>query len=258
MELKDKRVIITGGTHGIGEATALLFKENGADVLVIGRNGEKGNAMENARGNGKINFYKCDLTVRSDIEKLCEFIDKADKPYDVLINCASRNSRYNILNIELNEWENMVELNLTAVLLMTKHFSNKLVSKNMPGKIINVGAVQSISPLKSSLAYAAVKGALRSITKSLAVDLGEHNILCTLVMPGPIYAKTDSEEPPHNLDSRAATLLQRMGRKAEVANLLKFLASDENSFMTGNEIIIDGGRLISRKSDPDEIMKGDL
>uniref|UniRef100_UPI00261695A6 SDR family NAD(P)-dependent oxidoreductase n=1 Tax=Ferroplasma sp. TaxID=2591003 RepID=UPI00261695A6 len=121
-----------------------------------------------------------------------------------------------------------------------------------------IGAVQSITPLKSSLAYAAVKGALRSITKSLAVDLGEHNILCTLVMPGPIYAKTDNEVPPQNLDSRAATLLQRMGRKIEVANLLKFLASDENSFMTGNEIIIDGGRVISRKPDPDEIIKGDL
>lgn len=258
MDLKNKNVIITGGTHGIGETTAILFKELGATILVIGRNEEEGNKIMKAKGEGTATFYKCDLTKRDETLKLCQFIDNSENPYNVLINCASRNSRYNVLNIDISEWENMLELNLNSLLLLTKYFSRKLISKNVPGKIINVGAIQSITPLKSSFAYAAVKGALRSITKSLAIDLGEHNILCTLVMPGPIYAKTTNETPSKDLDLRAATVIGRMGRKIEVANLLKFLASDENTFMTGNEIIIDGGRLISRKPDPVEIDSGDL
>ena len=128
-----------------------------------------------------------------------------------------------------------------------------MIKKKRGGHIINIGAVQSFFPLDSSFAYSTVKGALRSITKSMAVDLSPYGILVTLVMPGPIYAKADESVAPEDLNKRAATLIGRMGRKIEVAKLLSFLASDDNSFMTGNEIIIDGGRTISRKPDPSEI-----
>ena len=205
IELNGKNVIITGGTHGIGETTAVLFSKLGASVWIVGRNESKGREIESKSPDGRIKFLKCDLSVRSQVEDLGRWIESSDVVFDVLI--------------------------------------------------INIGAIQSFYPLDSSLAYSAVKGALRSMTKSMAVDLGRYGILVTLVMPGPIYAKADEEDVPEDLDKRAATLIGRMGRKIEVAKLLAFLSSDDNTFMTGNEIIIDGGRSISRKPDPEEIEK---
>jgi NAD(P)-dependent dehydrogenase (short-subunit alcohol dehydrogenase family) len=89
----------------------------------------------------------------------------------------------------------------------------------------------------------------------MAADLGEHGIQAMSVLPGPFYVK--GGEPPASFDNKAATLIGRMGRPLEMARLLAFLASDNSSFMTGNTIVIDGGRIISRKPDPEEILKDD-
>ncbi|MEM0050677.1 MAG: SDR family oxidoreductase [Nitrososphaeria archaeon] len=257
MTLQDKTVIITGGTHGIGEETALLFASRGARVLIIGRDENKASRII-AQSQGKIEFLKCDLSDREQVLKLCRTIEQKYDKVHVLINNASRNSRFNVLNLELDEWDKMIELNMTSVFLLTKTVASKMIKSGIKGKIINVGAVQSFFPLESSFAYSTVKGAMRSMTKSMAVDLAPYGILVTLVMPGPIYTKAESNEPGIDLDSRAATLVGRMGRKSEVAELLEFLSSDRNTFMTGNEIIIDGGRTISRKPDPAEITRGDI
>ncbi len=252
MTLDGKIVIITGGTHGIGEETAILFASRGAKVAIVGRDENKASEIvKQAKGN--IEFLKCDLSDRKQLLDLCRTIDTKFPSVDVLINNASRNSRFSVLNLEVEEWDRMLELNMTSVFLLTKTVANKMVKNGIRGRIINIGAVQSFFPLDSSFSYSSVKGALRSMTKSMAVDLSPHGILVTLVMPGPIYAKADSDEPSHDLDSRAATLVGRMGRKSEVAELLEFLSSDRNTFMTGNEIVIDGGRTISRKPDPSEI-----
>ena len=251
MTLEGKIVIITGGTHGIGEETALLFASKGANVTIVGRDENKASdIMKRSKG---IEFLKCDMSDRKQLLELCKKIETRFDHVDVLINNASRNSRFSVLNLEVEEWDKMLELNMTSIFLLTKTVASKMVKNGTGGKIINIGAVQSFFPLDSSFSYSSVKGALRSMTKSMAVDLSPHGILVTLVMPGPIYAKADSDEPSKDLDMRAATLVGRMGRKLEVAELLEFLSSDRNTFMTGNEIVIDGGRTISRKPDPSEI-----
>lgn len=252
MALEGKTVIITGGTHGIGEETALLFASMGAHVAIVGRDEKKASEIVK-QSSGRIKFLKCDMSERSQLLELCNKIETTFDNVDVLINNASRNSRFSVLNLEVEEWDKMLELNMTSIFLLTKTVASKMVKKGTRGKIINIGAVQSFFPLDSSFSYSSVKGALRAMTKSMAVDLSPHGILVTLVMPGPIYAKADSDEPSKDLDMRAATLVGRMGRKSEVADLLEFLASDRNTFMTGNEIVIDGGRTISRKPDPSEI-----
>lgn len=251
--LDGKTAIITGGTRGIGEEAARLFASEGARVVIVGRDEARGREIA-GRSNGGIEFLRCDLSDRAQVLSLCRTIESGYDRVDVLVNNASSNSRFSVLDLELEEWDRMVELNMTSVFLLTKTVASMMIRKGIRGKIINVGAIQSFFPLESSFAYSAVKGALRAMTKSMAVDLSPHGILVTLVMPGPIYTKGD--EPSGDLDSRAATLVGRMGRKREVAELLLFLASDKNTFMTGNEIIIDGGRSISRKPDPKEIREG--
>lgn len=252
MTLEGKTIIITGGTHGIGEETAILFASRGAHVAIVGRDEKKASEIVK-QSKGRIEFLKCDMSDRRQLLELCKIIESRFAKVDVLINNASRNSRFSVLNLEVEEWDRMLELNMTSIFLLTKTVASKMVKNGTRGKIINIGAVQSFFPLDSSFSYSSVKGALRGMTKSMAVDLSPHGILVTLVMPGPIYAKSDSDEPSKDLDLRAATLVGRMGRKSEVSELLEFLSSDRNTFMTGNEIIIDGGRTISRKPDPSEI-----
>ena len=255
MDLTGKVCIITGATHGIGFQTAKLFAELGARVIAIGRDTSRGEELvENYKN--RIIFRRCDLSNRDQLTELIQWINTNLERVDVLINNASRNSRYSVLNITLTEWDSMVELNLTAPIFLAQAVANKMIKNGIKGKIINVGAIQALYPLESSLAYVTTKGGLMSATRSIAVDLGKHGIQAITVLPGPIYNR--DTVVPEDLDKRAATLLGRMGRTNEVAKLLAFLASDDNSFMTGNEIRIDGGRLISRKPDPTEITTGEI
>lgn len=145
----------------------------------------------------------------------------------------------------------MTNLLLTAPLLLSRWAASKMIEKKKKGKIIVIAAIQAISPLDHSIAYATCKGGLISMVRSMAVDLGKYGIQTTAVLPGPFYIKDDPM--PEGLDSRSAAVLGRMGRPDEMARLLAFLASDNNTFMTGNTIVVDGGRLVSRKADPQEI-----
>jgi glucose 1-dehydrogenase len=253
-KLERKICLITGGAHGIGARTAKLFEENGAVVIVVDKDVERGQKIA-SESKGNIVFKYCDLTSVSEIEQLTSWIDSRFPRIDALINNASRGERYSLLDISEDNWNATLALNLTAPFLLSRYVAQKMIGTGTKGKIINISAVQAKSPLDSSFAYATTKGALISMTKSLAVDLGRYGILVNAVLPGPIYTMEDTEEPPSSLDSNAATLLGRMGRTTEIAFLLLFLVSEENSFMTGNEIVFDGGRLISRKPDPEEIQK---
>ncbi|MEM4086214.1 MAG: SDR family oxidoreductase [Saccharolobus sp.] len=248
INLKGKVCLITGGTSGIGLKTAQLFKELGAETYIIGRKEIKLDGVK---------FIKVDLTNRDELLSFINWFEKNVGILHALINNASRNSRYSVLDIDLKEWDEMISLNLTAPFLLSKMAARLMIKNKIKGKIINVSAIQAHFPLENSFAYVTTKGGLLSMTRSLAVDLGKYGIQVIAVTPGPIYTK--GEEPPIDLDQRAATLLVgRMGRSIEVANLLAFLVSDLNTFITGTEIIIDGGRIISRKPDPEEISRGEI
>ncbi len=249
-DLTSKKCLITGGTKGIGEATAKLFEQLGAEkVLIIGRDKQRGERIE--RESKVITYKQADL---EDLDSVREFLDwfKSDfGKLDILISNASRDSRFTILDITMEEWERMVKLNLTSPYLICKSVAQKMIHDKIKGKIILVGAIQALYPLERSFGYVTTKGGVISMIKSMASDLGKYGIQVLGVLPGPIYIKEG--EVPAPLDQRAAPLLERMGRKEEVAKVLAFLASDDNSFMTGNYVIVDGGRIISRKPDPVEI-----
>ena len=249
--LDGKFCIITGGTKGLGAATARLFADLGSEVLITGRDKDRGQRLE--REVKGIKYKQVDFENRSEVLAFVKWLDRRCDRVDVFISNAARNSRFGLTEATLEEWDKMVNLLLTAPFLISKWAAGKMIENKIKGKIIIVSAIQSMSPLENSLAYATCKGGLNSMMRSMAVDLGRYGIQCFAVLPGPFYIQ--DKPMPRDLDSRAASLLGRMGRPEEMARLLAFLASDDNSFMTGNTIVVDGGRLISRKADPQEIQR---
>lgn len=248
--LAGKKCLITGGTKGIGEATAKLFEELGArEVLIIGRDKSRGERI--ASGSKRIRYRQVDLESLDDVRRFLEWLDADQGAFDVLVSNASRDSRYNLLNVPFEEWERMVNLNLTSPFLVCRSVAQKMVKEGVRGKVILIGAIQALFPLQESFAYVATKGGVISMMKSMAADLGRYGIQVLSVLPGPIYIKDG--QVPASLDARAAPLLGRMGRREEVAKVIAFMASDDNSFMTGSYVVVDGGRLISRRPDPTEI-----
>ncbi|MDA4112601.1 MAG: SDR family oxidoreductase [Thaumarchaeota archaeon] len=260
LTLEGKTCIITGAASGIGEQTAIIFDSLGAKVLALDIDGERGRRLQKNSRSGRITFKRIDLTNRAQLREFDRWAEKNLERVDALINNAIVPRRNSVLDASLEEWDDEIALSLTASFLLSRLAAKKMIAKKVRGKIILISAVQAWIPLHSSFSYSVVKGGMISMAKSLAVDLGAHGISVTAVMPGPIYTSLGSgvEDAPPSLDRKAATLLGRMGRRAEVANLLAFLASDLNSFMTGNTILIDGGRSISRKPDPDEVANGFL
>lgn len=247
--LRGKTCIITGGTKGLGEATAKLFASHGAKVLITGRDEKKGKQIHGEFPG--IRYRKVDLESREDTLQFVSWLDKTYPNIDVLISNASRDSRYSVTEIPMEEWDRLVNLNLTAPFLLAKTAAKKMLANRVKGKIILVSAIQSISPVEKSFAYVTTKGGLVSMVRTLAVDLGPHGILVTGVLPGPFYV--GHEEIPLKPTGGAASLLGRMGTPDEMAHVMGFLASDANTFMTGNLVVVDGGRVISRKPDPKEI-----
>ena len=247
--LRGKACVITGGTKGLGEATAKLFASHGAKVLITGRDEVKGKQIQ-AKVHG-ISYRRVDLEDRDDTLEFVSWLDSEFQSIDVLISNASRDSRYSVTEIPIEEWDRMVNLNLTAPFLLAKTAAKKMVANKTKGKIILVSAIQSISPMEKSFAYVTTKGGLVSMVRTLAVDLGPHGILVTGVLPGPFYV--GRKEIPLRPAGGAASLLGRMGTPDEMAHVMGFLASDANTFMTGNLIVVDGGRVISRKPDPVEM-----
>ena len=151
MTLEGKTIIITGGTHGIGEETAILFASRGAHVAIVGRDEKKASEIVK-QSKGRIEFLKCDMSDRRQLLELCKIIESRFAKVDVLINNASRNSRFSVLNLEVEEWDRMLELNMTSIFLLTKTVASKMVKNGTKGKIINIGAVQSFIPCHESVA----------------------------------------------------------------------------------------------------------
>ncbi|MDA4113820.1 MAG: SDR family oxidoreductase [Thaumarchaeota archaeon] len=252
--LAGKNCVITGGTRGLGETTAKYFAKLGAEVIITGTDEKRGRGIE-ASTKG-IRFQASNLEDRVSTLKLVEWLESNCKKVDVFISNAARNSRYSITDLPVEEWDKMVNLNLGAPFLLSKWAARNMIANKTKGKIIIISAIQAYSPLDRSFPYVTTKGGLISMVRSMAADLGPHGILATAVLPGPFHVM--DQEIDDALDSRSASFLRRMGRPLEYARLLAFLASDHNTFMTGNMIVIDGGRMISRRPDPDELRLSDL
>ena len=247
MRLENKVALISGGARGMGAVEAKLLSSEGAKVVigdVLEEAGRQTEAAVNEAG-GECVFVRLDVTSEEDwAQAVAAAVDRFGK-LDILVNNAGVSSTGGIEDITVEEWDRILDINTKGVFLGTKAAIPEM-RKAGGGSIVNISSAAGIAPSPgTSAAYAASKGAVRILTKSTAVQYARENIRCNSVHPGPIETpmlRAARGEDAELDDTVARVPLGRIGTPEEIAYGVLFLASDESSFVTGSELVIDGGR----------------
>jgi len=251
MKLSGKVAIVTGGGSGIGRAIALEFAKEGADI-VIAYSRNDANAQESARMiealGRRVMVSKTDVSDARAVEEMFDAITKKFNRMDILVNNAGVYFPGIIPDLPESSWDRVLDVDLKGAFLCTKEFARHLRTVSKPGKVVNIGSVHGTRTWKGASNYAAAKGGLITLTKSMALDLAEFGINVNLVSPGAIDVEAEREGRAAQGDYMSRiekeVPLKRIGKPIEVARLVLFLASDESDYITGTEIVIDGGLLL--------------
>ena len=243
MRLEGKVALISGGARGMGAEEALLFAREGARV-VIGDVLEEGRDIAAQIGGGQAIFVRLDVTRESDWQRAVSMAEEVYKRLDILVNNAGISARGGIEDTTVEEWDRVMEVNAKGVFLGTKH-AIPAMQRSGGGSIINISSQLGIVAMnESSPQYIASKGAVRLLTKSTALQYAADGIRCNSVHPGPIVTpmtegRRSDDAVRELMESRIP--LGRYGEAIDVAYGVLYLASDEASFITGSELVIDGG-----------------
>lgn len=245
--------LVTGAGGGIGSAIAIALAKSGAKVAV------QDIALDRARSISQSisQFGGSALELGGDIsieDERKEIVDRASGDLgsiDILVNnAADHGIRRPMLEVDESEWNRIIATNLTAAFSLSKLVAPAMIEKS-GGSIINLAAIQANLPVATYLPYVSSKGGILSLTRALAVELGPYGIRVNALSPGAIETpSTKSALDELASEKKAPTLLGRMGSASEVANAAVFLAGEDSSFITGINLVVDGGRSLSRESDP--------
>ncbi|MBX6374180.1 MAG: glucose 1-dehydrogenase [Acetobacteraceae bacterium] len=243
MRLKDKVAIVTGGAHGMGEAEARLFAKEGAAVVVADVLSDMGEAVvaDINASQGRAMFVRADVSSEADWHALIARTLETYGKLDILVNNAGISGSAVGSELSLEGWNRLMAVNATGVFLGTTLAAQEM-AKAGKGSIVNVSSIMGfVGSAEGHPGYAASKGAVRLLTKAAAVRWGPQGVRVNSVHPGYMPAMLGGT----NAGTRAAkipmTPLRRLGEPIEVAYGVLFLASDEASFITGTELVIDGG-----------------
>jgi 3-oxoacyl-[acyl-carrier protein] reductase len=244
MPLEGKIAIITGGGHGIGRAIARRFAHEGASVVIAELDAQRGEQVrqEILSEGGAALSIPTDVSRTADLEALVAATVESFGQIDILVNNAAilgENGPF--LEVTEEVWERVIRVNQTAVFLGSQLVA-RVMARARRGSIINISSTNGLVPQPRCVAYGASKAAVESITRSMAIDLAPYNIRVNTIAPGPIQSYLPDDQPPRPTDS---VLLGRAGLPAEIAAAALFLASDESSYITGERIGVDGGKLVN-------------
>lgn len=250
LSLEDKVAIISGGASGIGLGTAKRLTELGAKVVVLDINDENGNkaVAEIKETGGEAIYLRCDVTKREDCKNAADKAVEAFGRINILFNNAGVAVRKNAVDLEPEEWDLALNVSLKGQYLLSK-FVIPYMQKNGGGSIINTGSGWSLRGGENAVAYCAMKGGTLNMTRAMCIDHGKDNIRVNTVCPGDIdtpMLKSECEQLGGEYDENykeecAERPIARLGTTEDVANAVAFLASDMSTWITGANIIIDGG-----------------
>lgn len=250
MRLHNKVILITGAASGIGKSTALLFGREGAQVIVNDLDEAKGieTVNEIIEGGGAARFIQADVTHSDSVKAMVEQIIQAYGRIDVLFNNAGISGVGALHELEPEAWDRIMSINVKGVFLPSKHVLPHMMERKS-GSIINMSSCIAEIGLARRASYAATKGAVLALTKSMQVDYASYRIRVNALLPGTImtpfvenYIHTSYDDPEAAIASlKTRQLSNEMGRPEDVAAAALFLASDDSKFMMGSPLYIDGG-----------------
>lgn len=244
--LAGKVALVTGGAQGIGEAIARKLAEHGASVWIGDIQQEKGAAVAASIGQ---NFVRLDVTDPASWEAaLAE-----TGGIDILVNNAGDGCGGPIETTPVADHQRVIDLNLTGVWLGVRASAPAIAARG-GGSIVNISSIDGLAGIAGLSSYVASKFAVTGMTKAFALELGDRNIRVNSVHPGIVDATHDRGMPPAAMErlnkAIARQPIKRMARVEEIANAVLFFASDESSYCTGSELLVDGGHLAGPYRDP--------
>jgi NAD(P)-dependent dehydrogenase (short-subunit alcohol dehydrogenase family) len=250
MRLENKVAILTGIGAGIGQAAALRFAEEGARLVLADLNEEA--AARTARMveemGGKALAIRADISVESDAKAISEAAAKAYGTIDILVNNAAEFTAKSVENATLEDWHRVYGVNVFGTAMVSK-YAIPYMKAHRRGSIVNVGSVSGVLAQKDFATYSSTKGAIITMSKCMALDLAPYGIRVNTVCPGTIVTSASEREwkrvglTKEEWCAKEAPrhILNRTGEAREVANVILFVASDEASFMTASEVMVEGG-----------------
>jgi len=243
MTLEHKVALVTGAGQGIGKATALMLAEEGADVIVndVNEKAAEATAQEIEKLGKKTLVHAANVAVRQQVEEMFALIETEFGRIDILVNNAGITRDGFLLNLTEEEWDLVMDVNLKGVFNCTQ-LAAGMMSEQNAGRIVNLSSATAQMGNIGQVNYAASKGGVISITKTLARELAQYNINVNAVAPG--FIETQMTDPvPDKVKKQFVNSipLKRMGKPQDVARLIKFLVTDDSAYITGQTIACNGG-----------------
>jgi len=249
LELDGKVAVVIGGTSGIGRAIAHGLADAGADVVPTSRRAEQVDvaaAEIEERGRRSLRLPS-DVSERDSLQRVLEETVKAFGKVDILVNSAGRTKRAPTLDFSEDDWNEIIETNLTGTLRACQVFGRHMLEREY-GRIINIASLSTFVALHEVAAYSASKAAVASLTKSLAVEWSPRGVCVNAIAPGVFRTALNQkllDESERGREFLLRTPMKRFGKVEELAGAAIFLASDAASFVNGEILTVDGGLLAS-------------
>ncbi|MBI2314748.1 SDR family oxidoreductase [Candidatus Daviesbacteria bacterium] len=252
IDLSGKTVIVTGGAQGIGLGIVYRLAEAGASVMIADFKEQE--ALQSAKDlsdkGWKVKFVKVDVSQEKDVKKMAEETVKVFGGIDILVNNAGIYPASLVEQMTAADFDKVIAVNLKGVFLCTKYASEQMIKQNRGGKIINVTSIDALHPSSVGLAhYDASKHGVWGFSKNVALELAPHKIWVNAIAPGAIETPGVTQGKPLRADILekfiAKIPMQTMGQPDDIGKAALFLASELSSYMTGAQIVVDGGVLLS-------------
>jgi glucose 1-dehydrogenase len=251
VRLDGKVALVTGSDRGIGQGIAEAFAASGADVFVTyyeNKTGAEETAGHVEAAGRRTAIAQVDVGSEEEVARLFAMVDEAFGRIDILVNNAGISIGGLLHEIDTAVWERVMRTNLYGPFFCARHAARRMIAQGDGGRIINISSVHEEACWPNAGPYNVSKGGLRNLTRTLAVELGEHGITVNDIAPGMILTpmnKRAREDPAYLAEAEAQIVLRRAGRPADVAATAVFLASDAASYSTGSTHFVDGGWMLT-------------